>query len=314
MKGSAIFSRELTDRQTLQDFKNTINLQVCEHKMMFSLFRLISNYYNQILYLFRLFQSPEIRAARPVVLLILFCLMPVFASAQVLNVESYRSAADTSKTWSGNLSFGFQASKEQTSSLQLNNRSNMRYVSDLHSYLTITNLNVLRIDDELVSNGYVHLRGTFFVERRWSPEAFTQFQYSQDRGLKRRSLIGGVMHYEITSNDDFDAAFTTGGMYEHEVWNDDDVPGQQFDRFKSTSSLLMRGRLSSNTQLYIVGYYQATPGDFTNPRLTADIQLQFQISRLVTFGAQFNTTYDYAPPLQTESWIYSFRNTISLSL
>lgn len=266
------------------------------------------------MYLFRLIYSLKLRLVQSAVLLLLFCLMPVFASAQVLNVESYRSAVDTSKSWSGNLSFGFQASKQKTSSLQLNNRSNIRYVSDLHSYLMITNLNVLRIDDELVSNGYAHLRGTFFEPRRWSPEAFTQLQYSQDRGLKRRSLIGAVMHYQLIENKDFDAAFTTGGMYEYEVWNNDEVPRQQFDRFKSTSSLLMRGRLSSNTQLYVVGYYQATPGDFTNPRLTTDIQLQFRISRLVTVGAQFNTTYDYAPPLQTESWIYTFRNTVSLRL
>lgn len=247
-------------------------------------------------------------------LLLFFILFPALAPAQVLNVESYRGQADTTKAWSGDLSFGFSASKQKTSSLQLNNRTNLRYVSPRHSYLMITNLNVLRIDEELVSNGYIHLRGTFLREQRWSPELFTQYQYSQSRGLKRRNLLGAVMRYDMIQRDEFSAALTTGGMYEHEVWNSDEVPRQQFDRFKSTSSLLMRGQLSANTELYVVGYYQATPNDFLNPRLTADVQLRFRISRIVTFGAQFNTTYDYAPPLQTESWIYTFRNTVSLSL
>lgn len=241
-------------------------------------------------------------------------LLPVSSAAQVLNVESYRSPADTSGSWTGNLSFGFSASKQKSSSLQLNNRTNASYVSERDIYLLITNLNVLRIEDELVSNGYIHLRGTFWREHRWSPEAFTQYQYSQNRGLKRRNLIGGVMRYEVIQNDDFDAAITTGGMYEHEVWSSSDVPRQQFDRFKSTSSLLLRGRISSNTELYVVGYYQATPADFINPRLTADVQLRFRISRVVSVGAQFNTTYDYAPPLETESWIYTFRNTVSIRL
>lgn len=243
-----------------------------------------------------------------------FMMMASPVGAQVLNVESYRSHTDTTTAWSGNLSFGFSASKQKTNSLQLNNRSNLRYVSRRHSYLMISNLSVLRVEEELASSGYIHLRSTFMRRQRWSPEAFTQYQYSQDRGLKRRNLIGGVMRYELIRRQDFNAGITAGGMYEHEVWNSDEGPRQQFDRFKTTSSLLMRGQLYENTELYVVGYYQAPPGDVLNPRLTADIRLRFRISRVVSIGADFNTTYDYAPPLQTESWIYTFRNTISLSL
>lgn len=235
-------------------------------------------------------------------------------NAQVLNVESYRSEADTAGSWSGSLQFGFSAAKQKSETIQLNNRSSASYFGSRDTYLFITNLNLLRIDDELISNGYVHLRSTFFYQSRWSPEAFTQYQYSQDWGLRRRNLLGGGIRYDFVESDDFTAGFTTGGMYEHEVWRAEDGPRQQFDRFKSTSSLLMRGNLSSNTTLYVVGYYQAEPTDFLNPRLTGNIDLRFRITRIVQFAAQFSTTYDYAPALEVPSWIYSFQNSIVISL
>jgi len=234
--------------------------------------------------------------------------------AQVLNVESYRAEADTAGSWSGSLQFGFAASKQKSETIQLNSRSSTSYFGERDSYLFITNINFLRIDDELISNGYIHLRSTLFYNNRWSPEAFTQYQYSQDWGLRRRNLLGAGVRYNFFDSDDFTAGFTTGAMYESEVWRSEDGPRQAFDRIKSTNSLLMRGNLSSNTTLYVVGYYQAEPADFFNPRLTGDVQLRFRISRIVQFSAQFSTTYDYAPAIDIQSWIYSFRNSIVISL
>ncbi len=234
--------------------------------------------------------------------------------AQVLNVETYRTEADTIRTWTGSLSFGLTAAKQKSETIQLTNRTHAAYFGKYNSYLFLTNLNMLRIDDELISNGYMHLRTTFNYDNRWSPEAFTQFQYSQDWGLRRRYLAGAGIRYDFISTDDFIAGFTTGAMYEHEVWRAEGGQRRQFDRFKSTNSLLMRGNLSPTAQLNIVGYYQAEPVSFFTPRLTGDIELRFRISRFVQFGAQFSTTYDYAPATDVVSWIYSFRNNIIISL
>jgi len=240
-------------------------------------------------------------------------LFSIRAEAQVLNVESHRAEADTARAWSGSLQFGFSATKRKSQTIQLNNRSSARYFGDQHSYMFITNLNLLRIDEETISNGYAHLRSTLYYANNWSPEAFTQFQYSQDWGLRRRYLAGAGIRYDFIQSDDFTAGITTGAMYEHEVWRAEDGPRQQFDRLKSTNSLLMRGNLSPTTTLFVVGYYQGEPTNFFTPRLTGDIELRFRITRLIQFGAQFSTTYDYAPALEVVSWIYSFRNNIVVS-
>ncbi len=244
----------------------------------------------------------------------LFLFLPGMVAAQVLNVETYRTEADTIRTWTGSLSFGLTAAKQKSETIQLNNRTHAAYFGKRNAYLMLTNLNVLRIDDEVVSNGYAHLRTTFSNESRWSPEIFTQFQYSQDWGLRRRYLAGAAIRYDFITSDEFSAGLTTGGMYEHEVWKAEDGPRQVFDRFKSTSSLLMRGNISRDVQLNVVGYYQAEPTSFFTPRLTGDIELRFRISRFVQFGAQFTTTYDYAPPIEIVNWIYSFRNNIVITL
>ncbi|MCC5932625.1 MAG: DUF481 domain-containing protein [Candidatus Cyclonatronum sp.] len=247
-----------------------------------------------------------------VLLLLIFIIpQPVSVHAQVLNIESLRMEADTSKSWAGNLSFGFSASKQDSETIQLNSSATLIHFGKVHSHLMLTNLNLLTIDDELVNNGYVHLRGTYWYRRTWSPEIFTQLQYSEDWGLRRRALLGGGMRHNTVQTNSFTAGITSGLMYEHEVWRPEEAPRVEYNRLKSTTSLLMRGKLTPTTNLYIVGYYQAEPQRFGSPRLTADAELRFQISRLIRFSAQFSTTYDYNPPPDVVSWIYSFRNSFS---
>lgn len=248
-----------------------------------------------------------------VLLVSVFLLQPAApAHAQVLNIESLRMDADTTRSWAGNLTFGFSASKQDKQTIQLNNRATLIHFGKTHSYLMLTSINLVTIDDELVNNGYFHLRGTLWYHRRWSPEIFTQFQYSEDWGLKRRTLFGGGIRHNTIRKSGFTAGITTGLMYEHEIWSPEDFPRIMYDRIKSTTSLLTRGQLSPTTNLYIVGYYQAEPQKFLSPRLTANVELRFQVSRIVRFSAQFTTTYDYNPPPGVQSWIYTVRNNFSV--
>ncbi|AXJ02069.1 Protein of unknown function, DUF481 [Cyclonatronum proteinivorum] len=234
------------------------------------------------------------------------------ASAQVLNIESLRMDADTSKTWAGSLTFGFSASKNDSETIQLSNDATLVHLGQTHSYLLLSSLNLISIDDELVNNGHIHLRGTLGYRQRWSPELFTQLQYSRDWGLKRRALLGGGIRHNTFQKEHFRAGITTGLMFEHEVWHPEEAPRAEYNRLKSTTSLLTRGKLTESTSLYIVGYYQAEPERFLSPRLTANVELRFTVSRYVRFNAQFSTTYDYNPVPDVESWIYSFRNSFTI--
>lgn len=255
------------------------------------------------------------RPLKTSVLLLLFLLallLPAPGHAQVLNIESLRMDADTTRSWAGNFTFGFSAARQDKQTIQLNNRGALIHLGQTHSYLMLTSINLVTIDDELVNNGYFHLRSTLWHRKRWSPEIFTQLQYSEDWGLKRRTLFGGGIRHNTIRNPGFTAGVTTGLMYEHEIWNPEDFPRITYDRIKSTTSLLTRGQLSPTTNLYIVGYYQAEPQKFLSPRLTANVELRFQVSRIVRFSAQFTTTYDYNPPPGVESWIYTVGNNFSV--
>lgn len=245
-------------------------------------------------------------------LLLLLAAGTLTAAAQVLNIESLRMEADTTKSWAGSLNFGFSASKQDSETIQLSNSATLIHLGQTHSYMMLTSINLLTIDDELSNNGHIHLRGTLWHRQNWSPEIFTQLQYSQDWGLRRRALFGGGIRHNTIQQTGFTAGITTGLMYEHEVWRPEESPRIEYNRIKSTTSLLTRGKLSPTTSLYIVGYYQAEPQRFISPRLTGNVELRFQVSRLVRFSAQFTTTYDYNPPPDVQSWVYSVRNNFSI--
>ncbi len=235
------------------------------------------------------------------------------ANAQVLNIEKYRTDTDSANVWSGSLSFGLDLTRQKNEVLQIRNESNLAYYSKNNVYMMINNFNLVKIGDELANDGYFHIRATFNRQSRWSPEAFSQYQYSENWGLRRRVLLGGGVLYDFIRSDHFSAGVMTGAMYEHEVWKASDSPRRQYDRLKSTTSILMRGRPAENIGLVLTGYYQAEPETFLEPRLTGDIQVQFNISRLVTFSVQFSTTYDHRPAPGVTDLIYSLKNNVIIS-
>ncbi len=222
--------------------------------------------------------------------------------------------ADTSNVWAGNLSLGFDITKRSKQTLQLNNESDLVYLSRVHAFMLINDFTVVKVGESISNEGYIHFRTTFYRKKIFAPELFTQYQYSQDWGLSERILFGGTFRYMVHSSDTFSASVTSGTMYEYERWAPENAANITKKVIKSTSSANIRGEITPTLTLLLMGYYQASFSDFLRPRLIGDLNLQFTISRYLKFSAGFNIVHDAKPVKGVQSWTYELKNKLIITL
>lgn len=246
---------------------------------------------------------------------VFFLLLPHASRSQVLNVERFRTDADTANVWIGELKFDFSLNKQNTAVMALGNETNLARFTENHVYYFLNQINLVMVDEKsMVSDGYFHIRGTFNRRKIWSPETFLQFQYNLNWGLKRRALAGATMRYRYLSTSAMRGSISTGLMIENEFWRESGEPGVEKTLVKSTTSLLIRGRINEQAELVLIGYYQAPPASFFRPRVTGDAKLNLRISRNLTFTTQFVLTYDAEPLIDVTKVVYRLTNGIVISI
>ena len=153
-----------------------------------------------------------------VILFLLFVNTIVYG--QMLNIETFRLEKDTSKIFVGSIGFGYMNKKQINSMTQYSTTDNCSYLSKLHSYMVMSNLTIVKNGSQnLVNQGYIHLRMNYFRKKLFSIEQFSQIQYDKGRGLNSRYLTGVSMRYRIHSNDKWYASINNGIMYEDENWS-----------------------------------------------------------------------------------------------
>ncbi|MEX0680423.1 MAG: DUF481 domain-containing protein [Balneolales bacterium] len=236
------------------------------------------------------------------------------AGAQVINVERHRVEADTVGVWAGGLGFGFNTSQNKSRVTRFNTSADLTYIAENHDYLLLGRNNFLRVEgDNVLNDGFLHLRSVLYRDRIYAPEMFLQIQYNLDWGLKRRALAGANLRIRLHQTDHFSAFVSSGFMYENEIWMDNDEEERaEFSYLKSTTSLNIRGQVSDHFGVAAISYYQARPGRFFTPRFTSDWQLRFRISDHLGFSVQFVCTLDADPPLQTTKFIYNINNLLEV--
>jgi hypothetical protein len=246
-------------------------------------------------------------------LILLGCSFISEIEAQVLNVEKHRHDADTSEVWAGNLSIGFEISQRNKQTIELNNETDLVYFSPINSYLMLTKFKLIKVEDRILSDGYVHLRSSFFRKNRIHPELFTQYQYSLTWGLKGRYLAGGAARIRLYQKDNFLTTLTTGAMYEYELWEPNSQISVETEYLKLTNALMMRGKITPQISVVTMAYYQSRPASFFRPRITSDISVVFEITDAFKISTGFELTHDYKPAPGIEPTIYKLENKLIFS-
>ena len=240
----------------------------------------------------------------------LLCL-PVSGYAQVLNVESVRSDVDSARTWAGEVKFDISLDKNRETVLNLGNEANAAYFSRRHTYLLLNSIDFVSVDSEdVVSKGFFHLRGTFYSRKRWSPELFVQYQYNQNLGLQDRAVAGGGVRYTFLKEPGISGHLNSGVMFEHENWNTAEQQEVSNSFVKSTSNIVMRGKLTDQVNLLMIGYYQARPDRFFTPRVISENSLNFKMSENLVFTFNFTLAFDSDPVIDIPNVTFQLKNGI----
>lgn len=237
--------------------------------------------------------------------------IPASVIAQVLNVESVRSDVDSARTWAGEVKFDVSLDKNRETVLNLGNEANAAYFSRRHTYLLLNSIDFVSVDSEdVVSKGFFHLRGTFFSRDKWSPELFVQYQYNQNLGLQDRAVGGGGMRYTFLKRPGISGHINSGIMFEHENWNTPEQQEVSNSFVKSTSNIVMRGNLTDEVSLLMIGYYQARPDRFFTPRVISENSLNFRMSANLVFTFNFTLAYDADPVIDIPNVTFQLKNGI----
>jgi putative salt-induced outer membrane protein YdiY len=232
-------------------------------------------------------------------------------NAQILNIESFRLEKDTAKVFLGNVGFGFSAKKQTVSVSRYNSNVNSVYLSQQHSYMLLSTLSLVKIDNQnVLSEGYAHYRMNFFRKKIFSTEQFNQIQYDKGRGMDSRLLTGLCLRYRILNTPRWSISANTGLMYEIENWSNAHQQ-QQSHLVKSSSNLTIKAKITPTLSLYMITYYQARPDQyFFRPRLITDTSLQLKISTKFSFNTQYVATYDDRPIIDIPHLIYAVNSSI----
>ncbi|PWN08234.1 DUF481 domain-containing protein [Rhodohalobacter mucosus] len=245
---------------------------------------------------------------------ILFLAITFPATAQVLNVEQVRADSDTTG-WVGELGFDLSLNKFNDRVLKTGGEANASYFSHLHQYILLTQLDIVTVDgNPLVSDGYSHLRATLLRKKPLSPELFTQYQYNNNLDLKNRALAGAGVRYNFLNGESISGSFSTGLMAEYEEWELSDTETVENTFLKSTSNLVIRGQLNPQASLTLIGYYQARPDRFFEPRVTSENRLTLRISERLSFRVNFTLMYDTDPVIDVPNLTYELKNGLVFTL
>lgn len=244
------------------------------------------------------------------VLIVLFTLLITDVSAQILNVERARSGAD-STGWGGETGFDLTIEKYDDRVTTAENESAIFYSSKNHHYILLSSLEFVDVDgSSVINSGYVHTRSTFWNKKRFSPELFLQYQYNNNLRLTNRRLAGAGIRYRFLSIGRLSGTFSTGFMAENEEWDPEEGENIENTFLKSTSNLALRGSLSESASLLLIGYYQARPDLFFEPRATLESQLGVKLSRHVTLAVSFVMTNDASPIIDIPKVTYELENSL----
>lgn len=256
--------------------------------------------------------------------IILFCTQNL--SAQILNVEKSRLSGDSVNYFLGSLGLSFNTNNrsinddgETVSFVGLTANSDFGYISELHSFLIISQFNYTATsDDPINSTGYGHFRINFLRKRSVSYETFTQVQYDQGRGMEIRWLVGGGLRFRLKSTEKNSIYAGVGGMYEEETWN---YPGPSEAEFttriwKSSNYISGRFKLNDYINLNLITYYQ-TGYDFDaelfRHRVNADLNLLINVTSKLSLQTSAFIGYENEPVVPINKTIYSISNGVILS-
>lgn len=243
---------------------------------------------------------------RSIFILILSTLFISSLSAQIVNVEKKRK---NSGGFQAVADFEFSLKETGSQIVQLANNIDLQYNKKAHTFIFLNNISFMRVDGgNLFNNGFQHLRYnyTFKDSSFLTLEAFSQFQYNDNKLLKERILGGGGLRFRIIKTENFHWFIAPLVMYEHEKLSNETEDLSELIRGDAYNNIYLKlGKIVTFSNIV---YYQPAFNNFNDYRLSSDASLRFNITKYFSYDVGFSVEYDNEPPAEVQKMFYQFKN------
>jgi Protein of unknown function, DUF481 len=245
----------------------------------------------------------------------------VLSFSQIITIDK----ADTNgyvkkEAWNGNISLGLEIDKQKATLFDASNFVDVS-LQKFHEFFILSASSRFTYNgpQDFLNAGYVHLRWRHNYINKWHPETFTQYQWDNKRGLKKRYLLGENIRYNLWRKRKRELSFATGLMYENEIWDYVAVdtvkippnPVDQHSSFlKSTSYVKWDEKISDNSKFTFIVFYQAAFNHFWQPRIAVNLNLNVNISKHFSLETKAGGLYDAKPVVPIFNFYYNLSNSI----
>ena len=265
--------------------------------------------------------------ARTKTLSVLTCLLLSLSiispsGAQILNIDKSDTANYSSKARINfTLTTGVEIDKQKTTLYDATNAADLLIQKNRELYIASASYRfTYNGPDDFLNAGYIHLRVRHNYKNKFAPEAFTQYQWDNKRGLLSRALAGINYRYNFWKANKIDFNAGAGFMYEAEKWNYEAVDSPKIPspappvvskNIKFNSYIRLDWKANANSDVAVTVFIQTKPDRF-QPRIAPLVQWNIQAGKHVGFTIGISALYDVAPVVPISHFYYNFSQSLLL--
>ena len=237
-------------------------------------------------------------------LFILFGLQSSFA--QIVNIEGKRKHLKDTINWRGSIDLGFSLVDNGSQVLNINSALRVEHFRPKSWWLLLSEYNQLKAENQdLIHDGFQHLRYNYLLSDIITLEAFGQLQFNERLNLKVRGLLGTGPRFIVMNKDQNRIYLGAAYMYEY---NEEEDPRKFFNDHRISSYLSYALNFNQNFKLNGTIYYQPLLKDFNDLRLSGQLNMLLNITERLLFRTSIQNIYDSRVPETVSKNIFKWIN------
>lgn len=245
-----------------------------------------------------------------VYLLLILCFFSIqLGKAQIVNIEEKEAELLDTIAWFGGLQQDLRLVKNTSAIFIFRTALNLGHVRHKNMFISVTDYKFSTTGNEqLINQGFQHLRYVYKAEKKVFYEAFTQLQYNNQIKLQLRWLLGAGFQFNLLNEDKKQVNLGLSYMYEY---NEEVEPDTFLRTHRLNSYLVLNFEFFEKINFLSTTYYQPDIINVKDWRLSSRTYFNFQITKKLLFRFGFNITYNSRVPPGVPNTIYSLSNGIS---
>lgn len=244
--------------------------------------------------------------------------------AQILHAESFSVILDTSKMIKGSIvpDFKFQNQKEDL--IEFENISDVTFRRHNNALSIANKIELSKYGDEvLMSGGYLYIEYRKIFDIKLTVEPFSQFQWSEARGLGFKYAGGLYARYRHIQTEKVGLFAGIGPFYEYERWNYEGVQDHLIlensediiqKNFKLGSYISFKWLSDYNLTFDFSAYHQSRFDQiFSSPRLASSSSITYNFTEHLGLILIYQNIYDFSPVVPIEKLFNRVLCTVDVS-